>query len=66
MEALLRRELSLTVLKPLGRASGGCISDGVSYETDSGRIFVKHNVDQKVGGRGTVSDDTVLMNMQLY
>ena len=52
MEALLRRELSLTALKSLGRASGGCISEGTSYEIDSGRIFVKHNVDEKVGGRG--------------
>ena len=53
MEALLRKELSLTVLKPLGRASGGYISDAVSYETDSERIFVKHNVDPKVSGRGS-------------
>ena len=53
MEALLRKELSLTVLKPLERASGGYISDAVSYETDSERIFVKHNVDPKVSGRGS-------------
>ena len=52
MEALLRKELSLTALKPLGRASGGYISDAVSYETDSERIFVKYNVDPKVSGRG--------------
>jgi hypothetical protein len=53
MEALLRRELSLTELKPLRRASGGFISESVSYETDSGRIFVKYNVDKNVSGRGT-------------
>ena len=52
MEALLRKELSLTALKPLGRASGGYISDAVSYETDSERIFVKYNVDPNVSGRG--------------
>ena len=69
MEALLRRELSLTVLKPLGRASGGCISDGVSYETDSGRIFVKYNVDPKVSGRGSPCLEIavlVIMAMLLY
>ena len=49
MEELLRKELSATVVKSLGRSSGGCISDGQSFEVDSGRIFVKHNVDKNVG-----------------
>ena len=49
MEALLKKELPTTALKCLGRGGGGCISNGQSYEVDSGRIFVKHNVDKKVG-----------------
>lgn len=48
MEGLLRKELSVTMLKSIGH-SAGCISDGRSYEIDSGKIFVKHNVDKKVG-----------------
>ena len=49
MEALLRRELSTTEVVALGRSSGGCISDGRSFETDSGKVFVKHNSDPKAG-----------------
>ena len=43
MEEFLRAQLSTSLLKPLGSAAGGCISDGQSYETDSGPVFVKHN-----------------------
>ena len=43
MEEFLRAQLSTSLLKPLGGAAGGCISDGRSYETDSGPVFVKHN-----------------------
>ena len=43
MEALLKRELGTSTLKVSGHSGGGCISDGLSYDTDSGRVFVKIN-----------------------
>ena len=47
MEALLQNELASSRVVSLGRGGGGCISDGRSYETDSGIVFVKRNSDQK-------------------
>lgn len=43
MEALLKRELGSSTLKATGHSGGGCISDGLSYDTDSGRVFAKTN-----------------------
>lgn len=43
MEKILKAELNTSVLKALGSSGGGCISQGQTYETDSGRIFVKIN-----------------------
>ncbi|KAL4659229.1 ketosamine-3-kinase-like [Arapaima gigas] len=43
MEALLKKELGTSRLKPSGHAGGGCISEGKSYETDDGMVFVKMN-----------------------
>ncbi|XP_067860622.1 ketosamine-3-kinase-like [Heptranchias perlo] len=43
MESLLKRELNTAVLRELGYVRGGFISQGQSYETDSGRMFVKVN-----------------------
>ncbi|KAJ8251399.1 hypothetical protein GJAV_G00220920 [Gymnothorax javanicus] len=43
MEALLKKELGTSTLKPSGYIGVGCISEGQSYDTDSGRIFVKIN-----------------------
>lgn len=43
MEALLKRELATSVLKSTGHSGGGCISEGQSYDTDTGRVFVKIN-----------------------
>uniref|UniRef100_A0A3B4A059 protein-ribulosamine 3-kinase n=1 Tax=Periophthalmus magnuspinnatus TaxID=409849 RepID=A0A3B4A059_9GOBI len=43
MEAKLKRELGTSMLKSTGYSGGGCISEGQSYDTDSGRIFVKIN-----------------------
>ncbi|XP_062930348.1 ketosamine-3-kinase isoform X4 [Mobula hypostoma] len=43
MENVLKRELNTARLKGFGYAGGGCISQGQSYETDSGRVFVKVN-----------------------
>uniref|UniRef100_A0A8C6P5C5 protein-ribulosamine 3-kinase n=1 Tax=Nothobranchius furzeri TaxID=105023 RepID=A0A8C6P5C5_NOTFU len=43
MEAKLKKELGTSVLKSTGHAGGGCISEGQSYETDTGRVFVKIN-----------------------
>ena len=49
MEEVLKRELCTVELIGLGRSGGGCISDGQSYRTDSGKVFVKYNTDSKVG-----------------
>ncbi|XP_003786080.1 ketosamine-3-kinase [Otolemur garnettii] len=43
MEALLRRELDCSSVKATGHSGGGCISQGQSYDTDKGRVFVKVN-----------------------
>ncbi|XP_028311202.1 ketosamine-3-kinase [Gouania willdenowi] len=43
MEAKLKKELGTSMLKPTGHSGGGCISDGQSYDTDNGRMFVKIN-----------------------
>ncbi|XP_047689036.1 ketosamine-3-kinase isoform X3 [Prionailurus viverrinus] len=43
MEALLRRELGCDFVKATGHSGGGCISQGQSYDTDRGRVFVKVN-----------------------
>ncbi|ELK12206.1 ketosamine-3-kinase isoform X1 [Pteropus alecto] len=43
MEELLRRELGCSSVKATGHSGGGCISQGQSYDTDRGRVFVKVN-----------------------
>ncbi|XP_024997351.3 ketosamine-3-kinase isoform X2 [Gallus gallus] len=43
MEEALRRELGTSVLRATGHLGGGCISQGQSYETDGGRVYVKSN-----------------------
>ncbi|XP_030362076.1 ketosamine-3-kinase-like isoform X2 [Strigops habroptila] len=43
MEAALKRELGTEVLRPTGHLGGGCISQGQSYDTDHGRVYVKSN-----------------------
>ncbi|KAM9638516.1 fructosamine-3-kinase isoform 2-T2 [Morphnus guianensis] len=43
MEDALRRELGTAVLRPTGYLGGGCISQGQSYDTDRGRVYVKSN-----------------------
>ncbi|XP_065191475.1 ketosamine-3-kinase-like isoform X1 [Sycon ciliatum] len=43
MEEILKRELGTAKLKSCGSASGGCISNGTSYEADTGKVFVKTN-----------------------
>lgn len=49
MEGLLKRHLSLKEVKVLGgAASGGCINNGQSYDTDRGKIFVKYNEKSEV------------------
>ena len=50
MDDLIRIEFGAENVRFLERASGGCISDGVSYDIDDGRlqIFVKYNKDDKV------------------
>ncbi len=49
MEELLKGQLCLQNLKPLGGSVGGCISNGQSYQTDTGKtIFVKSNSKKEV------------------
>ncbi|XP_014809529.1 PREDICTED: ketosamine-3-kinase-like isoform X2 [Calidris pugnax] len=43
MEEALKRELGTAVLRPTGYSGGGCISQGQSYDTDHGRVYVKSN-----------------------
>uniref|UniRef100_A0A3B3H9V9 protein-ribulosamine 3-kinase n=1 Tax=Oryzias latipes TaxID=8090 RepID=A0A3B3H9V9_ORYLA len=43
MEAKLKKELGTSKLKATGHSGGGCISEGQSYDTDSGKVFVKIN-----------------------
>lgn len=43
MEAMLKKELGTAMLKSTGHSGGGCISEGQSYDTDIGRVFVKIN-----------------------
>ncbi|MBN3314190.1 FN3K kinase, partial [Atractosteus spatula] len=43
MEAILKKELGTSTLRATGGAGGGCISEGQSYDTDTGRVFVKVN-----------------------
>lgn len=43
MEELLKRELDCGSVKATGHSGGGCISQGRSYDTDRGRVFVKVN-----------------------
>ncbi|KAM5149609.1 ketosamine-3-kinase isoform 1-T1 [Callospermophilus lateralis] len=43
MEELLQRELGCRSVKASGHSGGGCISQGQSYDTDIGRVFVKVN-----------------------
>uniref|UniRef100_A0A8C6DS57 protein-ribulosamine 3-kinase n=1 Tax=Moschus moschiferus TaxID=68415 RepID=A0A8C6DS57_MOSMO len=43
MEELLKRELGCDSVKATGHLGGGCISQGQSYDTDKGRVFVKVN-----------------------
>ena len=59
MEEFLKRELATSKLSCLGRSSG-CISNGESYETESGRVFVKCNNDPKVC---IIIDNRALLSM---
>ncbi len=53
MEELLKKELGTSKLVACGSGGGGCISSGESYDTDSGRVFVKIN------GKSGVSQGSV-------
>lgn len=48
MEAKLKKELGTSVLKSTGHSERGSISEGHSYDTDSGKVFVKINHRSKV------------------
>lgn len=45
---LLKKELKCEKCESLGFASGGCISEGKSFDTDNGKIFVKVNTKSEV------------------
>ena len=47
-EKVLKKELNTAKLQHLGFASGGCINEGQSYDTDHGKIFVKLNEKSEV------------------
>lgn len=59
MEAKLKKELGTSMLKFTGHSGGGCISEAQSYDTDSGRVFVKIN------HKSEVSANVYLLRMQL-
>ena len=48
MEALLKRELGLSFVKATGQGGGGCINEGLGYDTDKGKIFAKINNKREV------------------
>lgn len=43
MEDKIKKELGTATLKSAGHSEGGCISQGQSYHTDTGKVFVKIN-----------------------
>uniref|UniRef100_A0A3P8VI10 protein-ribulosamine 3-kinase n=1 Tax=Cynoglossus semilaevis TaxID=244447 RepID=A0A3P8VI10_CYNSE len=43
MEEKLKKELGTRKLKSTGYAGSGCVSEGQSYDTDTGKVFVKIN-----------------------
>lgn len=48
MEAKLKSALGYSVVKATGITSSGCISEGLVFETDKGKIFVKKNCESQV------------------
>ena len=48
LEEILKKELNTTKLHSSGLASGGCINEGQSYDTDYGKVFVKVNANSEV------------------
>lgn len=57
MEKILKAELKTSLLKAFGSSGGGCISQGQSYETDSGRVFVKINHKPQVNTDRLLADN---------
>lgn len=44
MEEFLRSELGIEDLKCLGKGGSGCISEGMTYQSDKGeKLFIKFN-----------------------
>lgn len=54
MEGKLKAALGYSFVKAKRTASGGCISEGLIFDTDKGLIFVKKNNDAKVNISVTV------------
>lgn len=61
MEKILKTELKTSVLKAFGGSGGGgYISQGQTYETDSGRVFVKINHKSQVNASRYLTINVVL------
>lgn len=43
LEEILKKELQTTKCQGFGSAAGGCISEGQSFDTGHGKVFVKVN-----------------------
>ena len=52
MENLLETQLGYSSLKKIG-SGGGCINQGIAYETDQGKIYVKYNSNSDVSFSNT-------------
>lgn len=52
MERLLKAQLRTATLRPFGSPGAGCISEGRSYDTDAGPVFVKVNHRAQVRAEG--------------
>ena len=48
MEKLLKAELGAATISCHGSSGGGCISEGSTYNVDSGKVFVKVNRNKEV------------------
>lgn len=66
MEAKLKKELGTTMFKSTGHSGGGCISEGQSYDTDTGRVFVKinHKSEAKLMFDGEMASLEAILNTE--
>ena len=48
LETILKAELSTSMLRPQEQSGGGRISEGSTYDIDSGKVFIKVNRNKEV------------------